>query len=172
MTVEEAIRTAMEYEARVRDVYAEEAAKATDPAAIRVLTLLSREEQGHLDYLIARMRDWTSTGKVSLASLATLIPSGERLAEAAKNLGQRMAMTQAERASALVTLRKAEAAERATAAWYHKVVDELPDATEKAMFARFLEIEEGHAAIVQAEIDSVTGLGFWFDVPEFQLEAE
>jgi rubrerythrin len=172
MTVEEAIRTAMEYEARVRDVYAEEAGKATDPAARRVLSLLSREEQGHLDYLIARMRDWTATGQVSLATLATLIPSGERLAEAAKNLGQRMAMTQAERASALVTLRKAEAAERATAAWYHKVVDELAGATEKAMFARFLEIEEGHAAIVQAEIDSVTGLGFWFDVPEFQLEAE
>jgi peptide deformylase len=40
------------------------------------------------------------------------------------------------------------------------------------MFARFLEIEEGHARIVQAEIDTLTGMGFWFDVQEFRLEAE
>jgi len=101
-----------------------------------------------------------------------MVPSLDRLLAAGKNLDQRMAMTQEERASALATLRKAEAAERTTAAWYRRVVEDLPGATEKALFARFLEIEEGHAAIVQAEIDSVTGLGFWFDVPEFQLEAE
>jgi len=172
MTVEEAIRTAMEYEARVRDVYAEAATQAADPVAARVLTLLSREEQGHLDYLIARMREWTATGKVSLEVLATMVPPLDRLMEAGKRLDQRMAMTPEERASALATLRKAEAAERTTAAWYRRVVDDLPGEVERAMFARFLEIEEGHAAIVQAEIDSVTGLGFWFDVPEFQLEAE
>ena len=117
------------------------------------------------------MREWTATGKVRLATLATLIPSSDKLAEVVMNLGQRMAMTEADRASALATLRKAEAAERATAAWYQKVVAELPGDVEKAMFARFLEIEEGHAAIVQAEIDSVTGMGFWFDVVEFRLEA-
>jgi len=36
---------------------------------------------------------------------------------------------------------------------------------------RFVEIEEGHRAIVQAEIDCVSGLGFWFDTAEFKLEA-
>jgi rubrerythrin len=172
MTVEEAIRTAMEYESKVRDTYAQEAALATDPAARRVLALLSKEEQGHLDYLIDRMREWTSTGAVRLEKLATLVPSSARLAQAVKGLGRRMAMSDEQRASALATLRKAEAAERATAEWYRKVVAELPGETEKAMFERFLEIEDGHAAIVQAEIDSVTGLGFWFDVPEFRLEAE
>jgi hypothetical protein len=35
-----------------------------------------------------------------------------------------------------------------------------------------LEIEEGHVSIVQAELDSVQGLGYWFDVPEFALESE
>jgi hypothetical protein len=38
------------------------------------------------------------------------------------------------------------------------------------LFARFLEIEEGHVAIVQAEIDAVSGSGFWFDMKEFDLE--
>jgi hypothetical protein len=38
------------------------------------------------------------------------------------------------------------------------------------LFQRFVEIEQGHLAIVQAEIDSVSGLGFWFDMREFDLE--
>jgi rubrerythrin len=170
MTVEEAIRTAMEYEARVRDVYAAAAAEATEPAAKRVLGVLSREEQGHLDYLADRMREWTATGKVTAAALATAIPSAARIEAARKGLGERMALSEDEKASALAMLRKAEAAERATAAFYQKVVGELPTEAAKVLFARFVEIETGHALIVQAEIDSITGLGFWFDVPEFRLE--
>ena len=67
--------------------------------------------------------------------------------------------------------RRAEAAEHDTAAFYRRMVDTLQDAGAKSMFERFLEIEQGHAAIVAAEIDSVTGLGFWFDTREFDLEA-
>ncbi len=33
-------------------------------------------------------------------------------------------------------------------------------------------IEDGHLAIVQAQLDSVQGMGFWFDIAEFRLEAE
>jgi hypothetical protein len=50
------------------------------------------------------------------------------------------------------------------------MVAELPPEGQQ-LFGRFLEIEEAHAAIVQAEIDSVNGTGFWFDVMEFSLEA-
>lgn len=39
------------------------------------------------------------------------------------------------------------------------------------MFRHFLEIEDGHTAIVQAEIDALEGNGFWFDFAEFDLEA-
>ena len=49
------------------------------------------------------------------------------------------------------------------------MVSELPPEG-RALFERFLEIEQGHVAIVQAEIDAVSGLGFWFDVQEFRLE--
>jgi rubrerythrin len=56
-----------------------------------------------------------------------------------------------------------------TSSFYKQMVKELP--TEgQTFFARFVEIEEGHLAIVQAEIDALTGLGFWFDVQEFALE--
>ncbi len=42
---------------------------------------------------------------------------------------------------------------------------------QEPLFDRFLEIEEGHVTIVQGELDAVQGLGFWFDVMEFSLEA-
>ena len=41
----------------------------------------------------------------------------------------------------------------------------------QAMFRRFLEIEDGHTAIVRAEIDALEGNGFWFDIGEFSLES-
>jgi hypothetical protein len=40
----------------------------------------------------------------------------------------------------------------------------------RPLFARFLEIEEGHVAIVEAEIDAVSGAGFWFGIQEFDIE--
>ncbi len=171
MTVEQAIVTAIEFEARVRDVYVAAAAGATDPAAQRVLEVLGREEQGHLDYLEARRAEWAATGRVTPAALATAIPSPQRLAEGMKHLKARLPMSAAQREGALQTLRRAEAAEHDTAAFYRRMVDTLQDAGAKSMFERFLEIEQGHAAIVAAEIDSVTGLGFWFDTREFDLEA-
>jgi rubrerythrin len=67
-------------------------------------------------------------------------------------------------------LRQALEAEVETSAYYERMVAEL-DADGRKLFAHFLEIELGHKAIVQAEIDALTGLGFWFDFQEFNLEA-
>ena len=66
-------------------------------------------------------------------------------------------------------LQRALAAEMETSAFYRRMVGELSDERQK-LFARFLEIEEGHVAIVQAEIDAVSGSGFWFDMMEFDVE--
>jgi rubrerythrin len=54
--------------------------------------------------------------------------------------------------------------------FYKEMVGKL-DGAGQQMFARFVEIEEGHLAIVQAEINAVNGLGYWFDIAEFDLEA-
>jgi len=66
-------------------------------------------------------------------------------------------------------LRKALAAERETSAFYRTMVGEVAE-EQRQLFARFLEIEEGHVAIVEAELDAVTGSGFWFGIKEFDLE--
>src|SRR5450631_2254288 len=57
-----------------------------------------------------------------------------------------------------------------TSSFYGRMVAELPEEG-RALFARFLEIETGHGALAQAELDSLTKSGFCFDVAEFDLEA-
>ena len=57
----------------------------------------------------------------------------------------------------------------AAIAAHKKMVAELPPEGQK-LFEPFVEIEEGHLDIVQAEIDSLTGTGAWFHVLEVNLE--
>ena len=54
--------------------------------------------------------------------------------------------------------------------WHKQMVATL-DAQGQQLFERFVEIEEGHQAVVQAEIDCVTGSGFWFDIGDIRLES-
>jgi rubrerythrin len=171
MGVDEAIKTAIRFETKVRDSYAQAAAKATDPAAKTVLETLRDEEQGHLDYLGQRLEEWKRSGKLTAGRLKTVLPSKEKIREGVKGLKARMKMSAEDRKNAEATLRKALGAEEEVGGFYKKMVAELPGEAQ-AMFKRFVEIEEGHLAIVQAELDSVTGLGFWFDVQEFRFEAE
>ena len=77
-------------------------------------------------------------------------------------------MEKEDRGQELDMMRKALALETETSSFYRKMVDELPPDA-RPLFSRFVEIEEGHLAIVQAEIDYMSGTGFWFDTQEFDL---
>ena len=66
-------------------------------------------------------------------------------------------------------LSKALKAEIETSNFYRQMVAELADEGQK-MFARFLEIEEGHINAVQAELDYLSHTGYWLDFKEFDME--
>lgn len=87
-----------------------------------------------------------------------------------KRLRARVAARQGSYAAELDSLHQARAAEKETSALYRQMVLELPPEGQ-ALFGRFLEIEDEHVTVVQAEIDSVSQMGFWFDLREFDLEA-
>jgi rubrerythrin len=166
--LDEAIQTALEFEKKVLKVYEDAAKKVADPVGQRVFRQLAKEEAGHVAYLESRLAEWQKSGQIDLAELATVVPSAERIAEGRKRVGKSMrsgrpATTEVEH------LRRALAAEKETSAFYQKMVAELSGERQK-LFARFLEIEEGHVAIVQAEFDAVSGSGFWFDMMEFDVE--
>ena len=73
MTLEEAIKTAIDYETKVRDVYLDNVDNIANETGRRVFKVLGDEEQGHLDYLNARLAEWRETGKVSFSKLETVV---------------------------------------------------------------------------------------------------
>jgi rubrerythrin len=166
--LDEAIQTALTFENKVLKVYQDAGAKITDPVGKKVFQQLAVEEAGHVAYLQSRLAEWTKSGHLDLAEITTVVPSKERIAagrqQVAKSMrGSRPATSEVE------YLQRALAAEKETSAFYQRMVAELSGERQR-LFARFLEIEEGHVAIVQAEIDAVSGSGFWFDMKEFDLE--
>ncbi len=166
MTIDEAFKTALEYENRVRDIYAEALEKVSDKTGRRILEVLSKEEQGHVDFLNRKFEEWKKSGAVSDEGIGTAVPSPETIEKATKSIEK--CMEGGDRSGDLGILEKALQAEIETSEFYRGLVDRLPEEGKK-LFSRFLEIEEGHKAIVQAEIDCLTGNGCWFDFNEISL---
>ena len=169
MEVEKAVKTAIEYEKKVRDVYAEAIVQTKSDIAKDIFDKLAAGEQRHIDYLKSRLTEWQKTGKLSLEKLNTAIPNKTVIDNGVKKLKDKM--QKADRFGEVQMLNKALAVEIETSNFYKAMVEQL-DNEPQNMFKRFLEIEDGHLALVQAEIDHITGTGFWFDFQEFNLEAE
>lgn len=166
MTLEEAIQTAIEYENRVRDTYMESSQKASGDLGQRVFRVLGEEEQGHVDYLHSKLDEWQKTGKVTPEELETVVPPLDVLEEGVRRLESHQSGEDLR--TELEMLQKALQLEIETSDFYQRMVDEMGD--EGAVFSRFLEIEKGHQALVQAEIDYLSNTGFYFDFQEFSLE--
>lgn len=166
-TLEEAITTAIAYETRIRDIYRDAAAQTRDPKGQRVFQILADEEQRHIDYLEAKRTQWYEEGRISVESLTSRIPTPEILRP--DLAGLEAAMAREDRRDEKRMLSKALQVEVETSAFYRRMVDQM-DGAASAMFARFMEIEDGHIAAVQAELDYISHTGFWFDFQEFDME--
>jgi hypothetical protein len=64
-------------------------------------------------------------------------------------------------------LSKALQLETETSNFYRKMVEEM--GSDGELFERFLEIEKGHQAIVQAELDYHQQTGYLFDFQDFAM---
>ena len=91
MTMEEAIKTAIEFETQVRDVYRGAMEDITDPVGKRIFRVLAGEEQNHLDYLQSKLSEWKRTGTITTERLETAIPSEESIRDGIGKLEDRMA---------------------------------------------------------------------------------
>ena len=170
MNLEQAITTALEYEGRVHRTYSEAVENAEHEVAKKVFSTLCDEEMEHIRYLRERLDEWRETGTITVAKLDTvLVPKGAIEAGADKLRHRLKGGPREVRGTEFESLKKALDVELETSAFYKKMVATLDD-DGKRLFERFVEIEEGHVAIVQAEMDLVSGTGFWFDTAEFSLE--
>ncbi len=62
--------------------------------------------------------------------------------------------------------------ERKAAKFFRDQANLMDDPDARAMFIRLAEWEDAHFDIIQAELDSIQGTGFWFGIPEFQMDGK
>ena len=168
MNVLEALQSAIQRERHIRDHYSKGADAIADAQGKKAFQTLAKEEQGHVDYLESRVAEWQKTGQVTNPKLGTILPPRWWLDETMANLRKTEPQHVADK-SELDLLKAALELEKQTSAFYRDMVGRLAEG-DRELFARFLEIEDGHVAIVQSELDTLQGLGYWFDMPEFALE--
>jgi rubrerythrin len=167
MTLEEAIKTAVRYETKIRDVYRVAAQKVGEPAGKSFLETMAKDEQRHLDYLVDRLEHWKKTGKLTLPKLETSIPSDESIA---RQMGRfKSQMSKKARGDQKRILSRALKVEIETSNFYKNLVGEMSGQSQ-ALFARFLVIENRHIAAVQMQLDFASKTGYWFDMKEFDME--
>ena len=169
MKLDNAIRTALEYEAGVHKAYLEAMDKTSNEAGKRVFRALADEEMGHIKYLKERLDEWQKTGKINVKKLGTSIPTREVINKRLQDLRKTVKPKATKLTLELELLKKALETERKTSLFYKEMVSKL-DGEGQELFRRFVEIEEGHEAIVQAEIDCVSNSGVFMDQLEFGLE--
>jgi rubrerythrin len=165
MSIEEAIKTALDYEVRVRDAYLQAAKASGDDVARKIFKTLGQEEQHHVNYLRDCLEEWKSTGKIETGRLDTVVPSPTKIAEGVAKLDKHL--KREIKNSERELLMKALGLEQETSAFYEKMVAQL--GADGVMFQRFMEIEKGHVAIVQAEIDYLNHSGYLFDFQDFAM---
>jgi rubrerythrin len=168
MDLGEAIKTAIALEDKIVDVYGKYADKFSSPVGNKIFKLLGEEEEGHVAYLKSKLVEWEKSGKVTVDDLKTIVPDKEAIKANVKK--HKAAAKQADINDEIEVFKKALDMEMEASAFYRDLVGKLAPEDQK-LFQRFLEIEEGHEAIVKAEIDNARGLGFWFDFQEFDLES-
>lgn len=167
MEIENAIKTAMDYEIKIRDIYRNAAEQISDADGKRFFKMMGDDEQRHLEYLKHKLDVWQKTGELSAEKLESLIPSKALIQTETQKI--EAYMSPEELSSVKIILGKALKMEIETSKFYERLVDEMTHEGQK-MFARFLEIEENHIAAVQAELDYITHTGYWFDFKEFGME--
>jgi rubrerythrin len=170
VTPEDVIRTALNYGRQVAEVYEEAVSSTNDEGAMRFFQTMHEEEKLHIDYLERNLILWQKSHHFSAREISSVIPSAEAIVKSLAKLKSMMTVGRVNSYGPEVAmLKRALKVEEETTAFYRRISAELPLELQQ-VFQRFLEIEDGHRAAIEAELDAVQGHGFWFDIKEFTVE--
>ena len=158
MKLETAIKSALEFENRIRDLYLEAVSRTDEPAGKKIFQTLADDEQRHVDYLESRLDEWQTRGEISDEVLASVVPDKAAIRKEAAALQSKI--SEDARGLKQQMLSQALAMEIETSRFYKDMVDQVASA-HRAMFARFLEIEDNHIEAVQLEQKTGGKSGDW-----------
>jgi rubrerythrin len=119
-----------------------------------------------VEYLTAKLAEFRADGVIKEEALGTLVPSREWIEKGLAAMEATAAKGgidhEADRLHTALRL------EMEVSDFYRSLAATVPEGA--TLFRRFLEIEDGHTAMVQAEIDAVQRTGFFYDFLEFGQE--
>lgn len=157
-----ALATAIEAEKQSLRTYLGLAWDTHDGSGKQMFIRLAIDELEHMRLLETWQFDSCPPGAIEPSAIERLIP---KLSD--KSLQIRGIKGQ----NQLSALQAALDLERSARAFYEEQ-GRKTDRSARTMFARLAEMEAAHYALIQAEIDSIQQTGFWFGLPEFNLESE
>jgi len=62
--------------------------------------------------------------------------------------------------------------ERKAAKFFREQAEAATDPNARNLFERLAQWEDAHYDLIQAEMDSISNTGFWFNVPEFRMDGK
>jgi rubrerythrin len=166
-TIAESIKMAIDLEKKGRKFYLESAEKTENETGKRIFTRLAHEEALHLatfEHMLDSKDlpgDWR--GIMHNYPAKPEIPVfGDKARAALKRPST----------DELQALRIAMTQEREAMQFFGAIAQQSDDETVKAIFSFVREQEVYHHDLLQAEYDSITNTGFWFDTPEFRMDGK
>lgn len=167
MSLTKAIETAVEMEARIRDLYADARDRCHDEAGKRIFDTLRKDEQYHLDYLNRQLAALRDKGRLEDTPIKAFVPDKEQIKGVMDHLEKTLAADDHGLIQQMLT--KALSLEVQTSDFYRDMSAEYEGDARK-MFSRFLDIEKAHIEAVQYEMDYVQKTGYWLGFKEFDME--
>lgn len=168
MNFEETLITAIDLEEKIRNIYQENAEKLKSPIATKVFTMLAEEENGHVLYLKRKLEQWKRSGQISEERMRSALPDKALIENQLRDSGYTSDTVNSDEEVSI--FKQALEMEIKISKFYRGLIPSLPD-DKKMLFQDFVEVEECHEAVIQAEISSAVGSGVWFDFMEFDQEA-
>ena len=163
-----AIKFGMEAEKRGLESYLDYARNTQDETGKNMFILLARDELSHFEILEKALSDIELSGRWSEVQI-----QGSLIERIMPRLHERAVRTQG--ASGVDQVSALEAAmeqERKAAELYREQLEKTTDPVARKVFKRLVAMEEAHYDLLSAELDSINETGFWFQIPEFNLEEE
>jgi len=168
MDSQEIFATALQYEEKIRDLYRSTDKIVDDERGRQIFRALADDEQSHVEFLLYSVEQLKAHGTIDINRLVTSIPTIQQIESSIERMKttiptQMLGDIKSVLASALKL-------EKETSAFYREACSKT-EGEIKAIFEKFLEIEDRHIDVVQIELDHAQHNGMWFNFMEVDLEA-
>lgn len=164
----EILKTAIEVENNGLETFLKFAKQTRDETGKNMFIQLALDEQQHRLILEKQLIQMAEGG----AWKAVVIPRSV-VEQVAPTIREKQKRTRGESGLAEVdALNVALDLEKKAAAFFREKADEMDEPEAKDLFTRLAEWEDSHFDIIQAELDSINNTGFWFGIPEFQMDGK